>query len=512
MLNNKLGLIFVKQKNIPSFLLKNNAIVFVTLKQKDKAINCLAANGKNILQSCLSAAKQILKDYDLSLLKKMHNKIYWEICILFNEHELQVKMFSKKFVKGLHSVSVFFDGKSAFFKNSVSIDLGLENEGLLEKLYEKLSCDKKLDITSSESVFIYDTIEFREDFSEKRRVRGLFDLYRYSPILLQSEITIRKINESLRYAQNALAKLITKNSQVIYQINISKDEKIFDNSRSAKIRKMAGIWTLASSIKRNSIDVDLDKVIQAKNMLLNDIDLDDLSMLSFAIFSESEFDISENYNLLEKKIFNFMDNKLIHKKFNKDDLSFVVGLNALVSCYEINACQKKIELTESLFSLFTKGLLKNEKTFYLIPWLSWCAARLYYITGDLKYAQYVVEINKKMMGCQVSTESHLIDIIGSIDLNNSTRATAGFIEGLTQAYKIANAIGDAKSQEIFLNGIFMALRALLQNQFDSSWCFSSLAIGGFRNSSVDNNIRIDNIQHAIIALMSSLDVFDLMSR
>ena len=116
------------------------------------------------------------------------------------------------------------------------------------------------------------------------------------------------------------------------------------------------------------------------------------------------------------------------------------------------------------------------------------------------------------MGCQVSTESHLIDIIGSIDLNNSTRATAGFIEGLTQAYKIANAIGDAKSQEIFLNGIFMALRALLQNQFDSSWCFSSLAIGGFRNSSVDNNIRIDNIQHAIIALMSSLDVFDLMSR
>ena len=88
-------------------------------------------------------------------------------------------------------------------------------------------------------------------------------------------------------------------------------------------------------------------------------------------------------------------------------------------------------------------------------------------------------------------------------------ATGVYLEGLADAFQLAVDEGDAKRANAYVLVIKRALRDVLQLQFrtDVDMFYISKrerVIGGLRTTEYNNEIRVDNVQHNLIALMKLL--------
>ncbi len=483
---------------IPNFLLNHNAITFVSLGFRGKTLSCVSYPEENILASALSAT-EIAAEYFLSNFpKKYCSKIYIEICILFNPKVVSVKQLYKNFIKGLHGVSLETKHKKVFFKNAVPIQYAFDTSQVLEKLYEKTGGQGKFNAKHKNIITLYDSIEFREDILDSKNPYGLFDFFRHNVIFLQKEITLSFIKRSIRQLQSCLEGFIKSNGQMFYEINGVTGEKIKTNSRAATIRKLAGLWALESHKK--------NKISKAKKILYSYVDREDLGMFSFMIFVEGKFKYSEKFKKLSEGFFK----KFIQRKWERvaleDWLTKVVALNALLVCAEKTKNLKFLALAEKNFSSCKDFLGTKKEAYQLCGWLSKFAAKLYRLTNKVRYANFVIKLNKMLLHNQIDKDFFLIDAIGAFDFENQSRVTSIYLESLTEGFQMATTQKDFKSRELFYSAIAKAVRALLGNQFRVETSFNPSVLGAFKNSSVDFNIRIDNLQHALLALRASLNV------
>ena len=183
------------------------------------------------------------------------------------------------------------------------------------------------------------------------------------------------------------------------------------------------------------------------------------------------------------------------------DVDFAPGesLFALMELYEESGNEKYVEVTEKALPYYMEYWKENGNAAF-VPWQSRAYRRLYDVTGDERAADFVFEMNDYLLKRHRPKEK----------CSNFTYwgiSTAVFIEGVNEAYRVADASGDLDRKECYENYIregsdfVLSLQITEEDMIENG--YEEEALGGFVLRTGSNVTRVDNNQHAIIGFIES---------
>ena len=152
-----------------------------------------------------------------------------------------------------------------------------------------------------------------------------------------------------------------------------------------------------------------------------------------------------------------------------------------------------------------------------VPWHTQAATILFRLTGDSTLRDYIFDMNDWLLPHQQWGGTLDLDYWGrfySPDKpygNPHASATGVYLEGLVDALVLAREIGDERRAEAYDRAIQRGIRSMAQLQYqDEIDAFYVLkkdrVIGAVRTESANNEIRIDNLQHGLMALLKYRDI------
>ncbi|NEQ99881.1 MAG: aspartyl/asparaginyl beta-hydroxylase domain-containing protein, partial [Cyanothece sp. SIO2G6] len=150
-----------------------------------------------------------------------------------------------------------------------------------------------------------------------------------------------------------------------------------------------------------------------------------------------------------------------------------------------------------------------------IPWHTQAYALLYRATGDRQFLDAIIAMNDGLVTMQqwFPDESTIhADVQGRFYQPDAdygpphASSTGVYLEGLADAYALALQTGDPERAATYEAVIWRGLRSVRQLQFrdavDLFYVSNRAAVqGGLRTTVYDNVIRVDNVQHCLMALL-----------
>ena len=170
------------------------------------------------------------------------------------------------------------------------------------------------------------------------------------------------------------------------------------------------------------------------------------------------------------------------------------------------------------FNYYRDWHLANRKPSF-IPWHT----QAYYLewqrTGDPRLRDWIFEMNDWLLDMQVYSRQAYDDTEGRFyDPRPENRhfgpphasSTGVYLEGLIDAYQLAMAEGDDHRAAAYARSMELGLRSAMQLQFrddETGWFVRDRArtVGGLRTTVYNNVIRVDNVQHTLMAVMKIQD-------
>ena len=156
-----------------------------------------------------------------------------------------------------------------------------------------------------------------------------------------------------------------------------------------------------------------------------------------------------------------------------------------------------------------------------VPWHTQAAFLRWKATGDDSLRAWIFEMNDWLLSMQqTEATAPYPDVLGRFyDPRRPhygpphASSTGVYLEGLIDAFSLAREVGDARRQEAYRRAIVGGLRSAMQLQFvDEVDLFyvgePDRVRGGLRTRVYDNAIRVDNVQHVLMAVMKILDQFE----
>lgn len=170
------------------------------------------------------------------------------------------------------------------------------------------------------------------------------------------------------------------------------------------------------------------------------------------------------------------------------------------------------------FAYYKKWHLENRNPAF-IPWHT----QAYYLYWSqhqpAEMAEWILTMNDWLLGMQKRSRVAYDDTLGRFyDPQNPqfgpphASSTGAYLEGLIDAFILARKLGDAEHQESYRRAILLGLRHAMQLEFaddlDLFYVSKRKAVqGGLRTTVYDNRIRVDNVQHVLMALQKVLQEF-----
>ena len=171
-------------------------------------------------------------------------------------------------------------------------------------------------------------------------------------------------------------------------------------------------------------------------------------------------------------------------------------------------------LARTLKSLsFYRNHFRTKPNPAFVPWHTQAAAIIFRLTGDAQWRDYIFEMNDWLLQHQEYGGTVEPDYWGRFYSPHKPEygpphasATGVYLEGLVDAWLLAREAGDDKSSAAYLQAIKRGIRSMAQLQFSSALdCYyisrKQRVMGAIRTESDNNEIRIDNMQHALAALL-----------
>ncbi len=227
---------------------------------------------------------------------------------------------------------------------------------------------------------------------------------------------------------------------------------------------------------------------------------------------------SEKREMLEKFIF-YMHNNTNgkFKSFYYPDIernqNFYPGeaMLALMVYYEKTNNSKYLNAVKKSFDYY-KDFFRRKSNPAFVPWHTMADYRLYKATSNITYADFIFEMNDFLINIQHLECGPDRRFLGRFyDPEHReygpphASSTAVYVEGLTYAYRLAREQGDKKHEEKYREAIILGVRSLMQLQSKEG---DFRVKGGIRKTVNNSEIRIDNVQHTMMAFMEFLKVFD----
>jgi hypothetical protein len=156
-----------------------------------------------------------------------------------------------------------------------------------------------------------------------------------------------------------------------------------------------------------------------------------------------------------------------------------------------------------------------------VPWHSMAYEIAWRVTGDEDLRGFVFEMNDWLVATMQQWESAPSDDVAGRFYSAEhpeygpphASSDGVYLEGLIAAYRLAVAVEDVERAEVYRTAIVRGLRHLMQLQFADpvDMYYVSLrdrVAGGLRTTVYDNRIRVDNVQHGLLAVLNILEAFD----
>lgn len=171
------------------------------------------------------------------------------------------------------------------------------------------------------------------------------------------------------------------------------------------------------------------------------------------------------------------------------------------------------------FAYYRQWHLENRNPAF-VPWHTQAYYLVWTKTQHPELAAFVLEMNDWLLDMQEweravypDTKGRFYDATRSHYGPPHASSTGVYLEGLIDAYALARTFEDADRAERYRRAICRGIRSLMQLQFadDVDMYYVSqrdYVEGGLRTTVYNNEIRVDNIQHGLMALLKILPIFD----
>jgi hypothetical protein len=153
-----------------------------------------------------------------------------------------------------------------------------------------------------------------------------------------------------------------------------------------------------------------------------------------------------------------------------------------------------------------------------IPWHTQAYYKLWAHTQDRELSDFVLEMNDWLLSMQQWDDAPHPDCRGRFYNPRKpfgpphASSTGAYLEGLVDAFALARQVNDQVRADAYRIAILRGLRSVLQLTFkDDVDMFyvqgREQLLGAVRTTVYNNVVRVDNVQHNLMALMKILDVF-----
>ena len=230
-----------------------------------------------------------------------------------------------------------------------------------------------------------------------------------------------------------------------------------------------------------------------------------------ALFSEEQKELFDTTVSMQRADGSF---QTMLKPEHLDDpyQNFYTG-EALLLWARIYESNRDPELLKKFMSSFRyyRAWHRSQRNPAFIPWHTQADFIVWKITGDSELRDFIFEINDWLLGFQEWDRAFYPDTRGRFydDRRRGfgpphASATGVYLEGLADAVALAREVNDEERQIAYQKAITRALRQVFQLQFtDGPGIFyvskRSKVVGGLRTTLYENTIRVDNVQHNLLA-------------
>ncbi len=146
-----------------------------------------------------------------------------------------------------------------------------------------------------------------------------------------------------------------------------------------------------------------------------------------------------------------------------------------------------------------------------VPWHTQAAAAFFELTGEAWLRDWCFQMNDWLLSMQ-QTQVPYADLLGRFyDPKRPeygvphASSTGVYLEGLADAFKLAEAAGETERLQRYGQAIRLGLRSIRQLQFRTEemapYIQRERLAGGVRTEVYDNTLRVDNVQHALGACL-----------
>lgn len=476
-----------------------------------------------ISQDLRSAVENCIKDdrFGGPTKKDDLDKINIVVDVLYNPQRLKgnsIDDLKNEIELGINALRVEKDGNGANFKNSVPISKNFTLKQTLESLCKKDGLDSSCYTDKTVDKYKYDSITFLAP-----RDKDTVDLYRYDKLISEKDISQDSIRASIEGGYSWLKNDVDPKTNLLqYMYYPSQDKYATQNN---DIRRLAASWagTELMSYLQNE---DLKPMVRAtikyylQDQKRNDdglyIDLGDDAKIAYNAFLIMALVNSPNYPGREILMRQLADAILGQQQedgsYNTDFLKksttgtdYYPGesMLALMKLYNATKDEKYLGSVKKAFPYYRDYWRKNKNTAF-IPWHTQTYKLLYEISPDKELADFVYEMNDWIINSEQQFKSDYPDYIGGFK-EQPSNSTASYLEGLADAYVVAQKVGNNEHIEKYRKSIKLAARFVLQTQYTDRNIFyiknPDKALGGFRQSLTNNQQRNDYTQHATLGLI-----------
>jgi len=244
------------------------------------------------------------------------------------------------------------------------------------------------------------------------------------------------------------------------------------------------------------------------------------AIAALALQSASASELPKEYHRLIATLWHLMQDNGSFRTFLKpasrnDNQSFYSGEALLALARTPGLATREMELAKLQKSMeyYMDYYRSTNRYSPFIPWHTMAYWELYRITKNKTYLSAIYELNDWLLVLQNLDTASPADTLGRFFVSQyafngppHASSTAIYVEGLAYAYNAAVEDDDTKRANAYLTSIKWGLRSLMQLQYDPISAFylskKKRVLGGLRTTVSDNQLRIDNTQHAIMAIMA----------
>lgn len=460
-----------------------------------------------------------IKDLDITV-DFLYNQV------LLDGHS--VSDLEKQVAMGLNAIKVEQGGKSAYFKASVPIEKNYGFSTMISKLCVKAKLADSCYQEKNTKVYKYDSANFYAN-----RAGKIADLYRNNILININNIDENRIIQSINLGYHWLNNDVNPKTKMLEYLYLPSSDKYDDSTNH--IRILAVNWATAEMMKflnddsmKETVHATLDdylKKYKQQNKNGSYLNIKGSAKIAFNAFLAMALINTRDYPKRDELI-NDLGRAILAQQQSdgrfltdfeaggEDGIDYYAGesLLALMKLYYETGDEKYFSAAKKAFPYYRDYWRKNKNTAF-IPWQTQTYYLMYQKEKNKEWANFTFEINDWLVDNYQQMENNYPDFLGGFK-KIPTNSTFAYAEGVNDAYALAKIANDKKHEEKFLNSARLATRFVIQAQFTQENIFyfenKEKVLGGFRTSLLDNSIRCDNAQHAVLALIKSLNygVFD----